>query len=97
VKIDATGCSTQPQKSGVMTSRGISVRDKQPVWVILGADQFQGQEVEPSTLVTAKAVVRSEDFAKAAVERLNALRQDNTVTYWCQLSRLVEPNQITDS
>ena len=66
------------------------MRSKEPVWVILRADLFQGQDVELSTLVTAKAVVRSERFAMTEVARLNALRPDGRVTYWCQPSRLVE-------
>jgi hypothetical protein len=60
------------------------------VWVILRADLFQGRDVEPKSLVTATAVVRSEEFARAEVDRLNALRPDGRMVYWCQVSRLVE-------
>jgi len=66
------------------------MRSKEQVWVILRADLFQGRDVEPSTLVTAKAVVRSQRFAMTEVARPNLLRPDGGVTYWCQPSRLVE-------
>jgi hypothetical protein len=67
------------------------MRDKQPVWVILRADMFQGREAKPSSLVTAKAVVRSGEFAKSEVERLNSLHPDGSIVYWCHVSRLIEP------
>lgn len=55
------------------------MQDKQPVWVILRADMFQGPEAKPSSLVTAKAVVRSGEFAKSEVERLNSLHPDGSI------------------
>lgn len=62
---------------------------REPVYVILRADLFLGRESEPETMVTAKAVVQSQDFASAEVSRLNAMHPDGSVRYWWQASRLV--------
>jgi len=62
------------------------------IYVILRADLFQGRDVEPETLVTAKAVVRSAEVAEREVARLNALHPDGRVRYWSQISRFEEPS-----
>ena len=65
------------------------MRQREPIYVILRADLYLGRDVDPDTLVTAKAVVLSEDVARQEVARLNAMHPDGSVRYWWQLSRLV--------
>lgn len=60
----------------------------QPVFVILRADLFHSPDIELESMITAKEVVRDQTTAEREVERLNALRPDGRVRYWCAYSRL---------
>lgn len=68
-------------------------RSSEPVWVVLRADLYLDAETPLEVRVTAKEVVRSQDLAEREVERLNALRNDSSIRYWCQQSRVYVPGQ----
>ena len=64
-------------------------RPSQPVWVVRRADLFLDPSDTPLEFrVTAKEVGRSQELAEREVERLNALRDDPSIRYLCQMSRL---------
>jgi hypothetical protein len=55
---------------------------------VLRADLFHGPGADLETVVTAKAVFGSRAEAEREVRRLNALRPEGRVRYWCTCSRL---------
>jgi hypothetical protein len=67
------------------------------VYAVLQADLYQGPAAPLEVLITVKEIVRSEELAEREVARLNALRNDGSVRYWWQVSRLFAPGQSASS
>ena len=72
-------------------------QEREDVYAILRADLFHNPGTPLETIVTVKEIVRSEGLAQREVARLNALRNDGSVRYWYQQSRLFPPGHSASS